>query len=152
MNLGVYTWFPYQNSDRCTEVNDVTLLDSWVISAQGHFPKNTDLFAEKISKNLKGCPLKAIFKNRKSIYATNYVKHIFSNGSVVWYVEGFEYALLRIVLHQMNMTLFFVTTTEEEEEWQKKFKNSCFDKDTCVGIGGLGKTFPANLYFDFTSS
>ena len=28
MKLGVYTWFPYQSSDRCTEVNDITLLDS----------------------------------------------------------------------------------------------------------------------------
>ena len=34
MKLGVYTWFPYQSSDQCSEVNDITLLDSWVISAQ----------------------------------------------------------------------------------------------------------------------
>jgi hypothetical protein len=26
MELGVYTWFPYQSSNRCTEVNDFTLL------------------------------------------------------------------------------------------------------------------------------
>jgi len=52
MKLGAYTWFPYQSSDRCTEVNDITLLDSWVISAQGHFTKNTDLFPGKISNNL----------------------------------------------------------------------------------------------------
>ena len=37
MKLGLYGWFPYQSSDCCTEVNDITLLDSWVISAQGHF-------------------------------------------------------------------------------------------------------------------
>ena len=35
--LVVYTWFPYQSSDRCTEVNDISILDSWVISEQGHF-------------------------------------------------------------------------------------------------------------------
>ena len=52
MKLGVYTWFPYQSLDRCTEVNDITLLDSWVISAQGHFTKKTDLFPRKISNNL----------------------------------------------------------------------------------------------------
>ena len=45
--LGVYTWFPYQSSDRCTAVNDITLLDSWVISAQGHFTMNTDFFQER---------------------------------------------------------------------------------------------------------
>jgi hypothetical protein len=30
MKLVVYTWFPYQSSNRCTEVNDITLLDRWV--------------------------------------------------------------------------------------------------------------------------
>ena len=50
MKLGVYTWFPYQSSNRCTEVNDITLLDSWVISAQGHFTKNTDFFPRNIKR------------------------------------------------------------------------------------------------------
>jgi hypothetical protein len=72
VKLGVYTWFPYQSSDRCTEVNDITLLDSWVISAQGHFTKNTDLFQRKITKNLNGCPMKAVnsglFKLFESVY------------------------------------------------------------------------------------
>jgi len=44
IKLGVYTWFPYQSSDRCTEVNDITLLDSWVISAHGHFTKALTFF------------------------------------------------------------------------------------------------------------
>jgi len=52
MNLGVYTLFQYQSLNRCTEVN-FTLLDSWVISAQGPFTNYTDLFPGKISKKLK---------------------------------------------------------------------------------------------------
>jgi len=53
MNLRVYTLFQYQRLNRYNEVNDITLLDSWVISAQGHFTNNTDLFPGKISKKLK---------------------------------------------------------------------------------------------------
>jgi hypothetical protein len=30
MKLMVYTWFPYQSSNHCTKVNDITLLDRWV--------------------------------------------------------------------------------------------------------------------------
>jgi len=56
MKLGVYTWFPYQSSNRCTEVNDITIPDSWVISAQMCFIKNTDLFPQKTGNNLNGCP------------------------------------------------------------------------------------------------
>ena len=52
ITLVVYTWFPYQNSDRFIEVSDVTLLDSCVISAQGDFTKNSDFFPRKISNTL----------------------------------------------------------------------------------------------------
>ena len=47
VRLGVYTWFPYQSSDRCTEVNDITLMESWVISAQGHFTETQTCFHER---------------------------------------------------------------------------------------------------------
>jgi hypothetical protein len=63
MKLGVYTWFPYQSSDRCIEENDITLLDSWFFSAQGHFKNNTNLFPRKVSKNLAGCPMNAVVRN-----------------------------------------------------------------------------------------
>ena len=63
MKLAVYTWFPYKSSDRCTKVNDINQLDSWVISVQGHFTKNTDLFSRKISKSLNRCPMKAIVRD-----------------------------------------------------------------------------------------
>jgi hypothetical protein len=112
MKLGVYTWFPYQSPDRCTEVNDITLLDSWVISAQGHFNKNTDLFPAKISNNLNGCPMKAVVRDSHWYFTTNYVYYRGSNSNIVRYVEGLEYDLLRVVLQQMNMTFVHVPSPE----------------------------------------
>jgi hypothetical protein len=44
VQLVVHTCFPYQKSDGCTEVKDTTLMDSWVISAQGYFTKSTNMF------------------------------------------------------------------------------------------------------------
>jgi len=151
MKFGVYTWFPYQSSDRCTEVNDITLMDSWVISALGHFNKNTDLFPGKISKNLNGCALKAIVRGDKTEFTTKYVKHTHSNGSVVWYVEGLEYDLLRVVLRQMNMT-FCTVPTPKEEEWKYNFYRSLFEKDSFITLGGLSRYFCMNSNFDCTSS
>jgi len=69
--LGVYTWFPYQSSDRCTDVNDINLLDSWVISVQGHFTKNTDMFPRKISNNLNACPMKADVRDAQHFFIRN---------------------------------------------------------------------------------
>ena len=71
MKLGVYTWFPYQSSDRCTEVNDITLLDSWFISRQGHFTKNTDLFSGKFKERLSGYPMKAVVRDIIRLFLHN---------------------------------------------------------------------------------
>jgi hypothetical protein len=113
MKLAVYSWFPYQSSDSCTDVNDITLLDSWVISAQGHFTKNTDLFPPKISYSINKCPMKAVVRDGHSGFTTQYVNVSLSNGRVVkGYIKGLEYDLLKVVLQQMNMTLFHVPTSK----------------------------------------
>jgi hypothetical protein len=75
IKLGVYTWFPYQTSDRCTAVNYITLLDSWVTSTQGHFTQKTDLFPVKITNNLNKCPMKVVVRNGRWHFTTVYVKH-----------------------------------------------------------------------------
>ena len=98
MKLGVCTWFPYHSSDRCTEVNDITLLDSWVISAQGHFTENTDLFPRKISNSLNGCPMNAVARSSGWTVTTYYYKHTDLNGSVFTEVYGMEMNLLIMVL------------------------------------------------------
>jgi len=97
MKSVVYTWFPYQNPDTYLEVNDIILLDSWVISAQGHFTKNTDLFPRKINNNLNGCPMKAVVRDGHWDFTTVYVNHTYSNGCVVTYIKGMETDLLRVV-------------------------------------------------------
>jgi hypothetical protein len=107
MKLGMYTWFPYPSSDRCTEVNDITLLESWVISAQGHFTKKTDLFPRKVNKSFNRCPMKAFVRDDHWKFTVQYVNHTDSN---VRYIEGLEMDLLRFVLQQMNMMFFRVPT------------------------------------------
>ena len=96
MKFGVYTWFPHRSSDRCTEVNYITLLDSWVISAQGYLNKNTDLFPQKINKSLNWCRMKAVVRKVLTYFNTLYVKQTYLNGSVSMYVKGLEINLLRI--------------------------------------------------------
>jgi hypothetical protein len=91
MKLGVYTWFPYQNSDRCIEVNDITQLDSWEISAKGHFTKAIDLFPQKIYKSFNGCPLKAVLRNGHNCFTTRYFnKHPYSNGNIMTDIGDLE--------------------------------------------------------------
>jgi len=155
MKLGVYTWFPYQSSDRCTEVNDITLLDSWVISAQGHFTKNTDLFTGKISNNLNRCPMKALVFDTKWDFKTNYVNHTYDNGTVVSNMVGLEIELLKVVLHRMNMTYVSVPIPEDFEK-EKNYANnlisSIFVKDYYIIVGNVGNYFLSNPFFSSTNT
>jgi len=147
MKLGVYTWFPYRSSDRCTDVNDITLLDSWVFSVQGLFTKNTDLFPRKISNNLKACPIKADVIDARIYFYTNYVNHTYPNGSVVTYIEGLEMDLLRVVLKQMNMTFVHVPRQNGSS-----VMNAFFEKKVYIAFGAMDKLFQIASYLDNTNS
>jgi hypothetical protein len=153
--LGVYTWFPYRSSDRCTEVNDITLLDSWVISAQGHFTNKTDLFPGKISNSLNGCPMKAVVENGYWCMTTIYVEQQYPNGSVVTYVTGTEMDLLMLVLKQMNMTFLHIPT-----EFSFDFAHrvtpylilGMMEKEAYIAVVHLGTLFSSNPFLDYTNS
>jgi len=151
--FGVYTWFPYQGSDRCTEVNDITLLDRWVISAQGHFTKNANLFPQKTNKSLNWCPMKTVVRNGRSHFTTVYLNHTYTNGTVYLYFKGPEIDLFMIVLQQMNMTFVHVPTPEGFEIEHGSFINLISpmkEKKVYIAFGDLGTR--AITIFDSTNS
>ena len=151
----VYTWFPYLSSDRCTEVKDITLLDSWVISEQGHFTKNTDLFPRKISNSLNGCPMKAVVRDSDLIYTTYYGNDTDSNGSVVTKVSGFEVDIMTMVLKQMNMTFFHVPTPEGfeiEEGLTDNLTGAMIAKKASIALGLLSTHNFVDSFLDSTNS
>jgi len=152
MKLGVYTWFPYQSSDRCTEVNDITLLDSWVISAKGHFTKNTDLFPIKIRNSFNGCPMKAVVRDAHAFVGTYYR---YGEDNSVREIRGLEMVLLRIILKQMNMRFVHVPTPEGfvlEKGSVNNLFTSMSAKETYIALGSVTKNFSFYTYFEFTNT
>ena len=149
MKLGVYTWFPYQSSDRCTEVNVITLLDTWVISAQGNFTKNTDLFPGKISNSLNRCPMKAVVIDGRWYFTTNCIRKKVSNGSVQIFIAGLEWDLFKVVCEEMDMTLEHVSSPERFE--MVKLIGSLIKKETYIALGGFPKNSLLYSYLDTTN-
>ena len=156
MKLGVYTWFPYQSSDRCTEVNDITLLDSWVISVEGHFTKNTDLFSGKIGNRFNGCPMKSLVSESQWDYSKKYVPYSESVANVGSYMQALEYDLLMVVLEQMNMSLRNVPTPENfKKKGENLFTNlviAMLKKEIYIHVGNGGTNYLPASYFDSTNS
>jgi len=150
--LVVYTWFPYQSSDRCTEVNDISILDSWVISAQGHFTKNTDLFPIKIRNSFNACPMKAVVRDGHGFLTTCYTNGKVSSGSDI---KGLEMDLLKIILQQMNMTFVHVPTSEGFEIEKQSVNNlvtAMFAKEAYIALGRIGINILCYASFDLTNT
>jgi len=154
ITLVEYTWFPYQNSSRCTEVSDVTLLDSWDISAEGHFTTNTDLFPRKISNSLNGCPMKVFIRNGNWYFTTVYQRYNDSNGNIRTDIKGIEISILKVVLRQMNMSFSNVPLAEslEIEVNSVDIIGSMLSKKVYVALGGLGTHYLSESQFDSTST
>jgi len=152
MKFGVYTWFPYQSSDRCTEVNNITLLDSWVISAHGHFTKNSDLFPIKIRNSFIRCPMKAVVRNaHASIYTHYEIENVSSENDIT----GVEMDLLRVILKQMNMTFVYVPTPkgfELEEGSVNNLVSAMNAKEAYIALGDVERNLSYYTSFDFTNS
>jgi hypothetical protein len=107
--VDVYTWFPYEGPGRCTRVQNVTLLDTWVETGNGHFIRNRHLFPQKISKNLHGCPIRII--TEPTAFAVEDPEFLSMNRSrrpTIVYRGGWEIRLLNIISQAMNMTEEFL--------------------------------------------
>ena len=134
-------------------MKDITLLDSWVISAQEHFNKNTEMFPGKNSNNLYKCPVKAVVGDAQWEFTTKYMNFTYSNGTVVSYIVGLEVDLLIVVLQQMILT--FVPTPEgfeTEEEWVINLIRSMVVKEYYIIIGNVGNSYLINQFFSSTNT
>jgi hypothetical protein len=130
-------------------------MDSWVIFAQGHFTKHTDLFPRKINKSLNRCPMKAVVRDGHWKFTAEYVNHTDSNGSVVRYIEGLEMDLLRVVLQQMNMTFLHVPTPKgfemDNESRISDFFIGTLIKEIYIALGVVGINYWTISFFEFTN-
>jgi hypothetical protein len=144
VKLAVYSWFPYHSSEHCSDVNHITQLDSWFISAQGHFTKNSDLFPGKISKSFNGCPMKAVVGDGHWLFTTRYP---YPND--IQKVVGMKMDLLMIVLEQINMTFVHVPTPEWfeiERGMANNLTKAMFAKEL-YSLRCCGNLFSARLVF-----
>jgi len=152
MKLWVYSLFPYQSSDLCTEENDIILLDSWVMSAQSHFTKNIDVFPIKIRNSFNRCPMKAVVRDGYRFVSTYYINDNISSESNI---KGLEMDLLRIILKHMNVTFVYVPTPEGFEVENGSVNNlvtAMIAKEAYIALGGVTSNYLYYTSFDLTNS
>jgi ABC-type amino acid transport substrate-binding protein len=104
--LNLYSWFPFKVG-RCGEAQDVILLDEWLFETNGRYSENADLYPEKVSNDLMGCPIKVatVGINPYVIMTENYIHN---DGSALYNLTGFSVEILKLVCEKMNLTAVFL--------------------------------------------
>lgn len=144
----LYTWIPYQNSDRCTEVLDIAELDLWSSEGHGGFLYNYPLFPPKIFSDLEGCPIFILTAEYPPFVVS--VPHVTPNTSKkLVFEEGPVMRLLKTVSSKMNMTenITGVETDRVFPELFTKIKDGKFDVlFSPLSLLHFGKTFLDETY------
>jgi len=107
--LNLYTWFPFKLGG-CGEVQEVILLDEWVIEHNGRFSENAHLYPAKVPKNFMGCPFKVgtVGIDPFVIKPQNYTQH---DGRIAYKLTGLSVEILQLVCNKMNLTTLFLASS-----------------------------------------
>jgi hypothetical protein len=102
MSFDLYSWFPY-HSGHCAGVEDVALVDQWIVTDSGAFLKQVPLFPNKIPANLQSCPLRVSTAEDKPFIIRNNIL-----GENTPEYSGLEIIFLITISQVMNATLVYL--------------------------------------------
>jgi hypothetical protein len=89
--LNLYTWFPYSSPDNCADVNNVVLINQWVMEGKGKFVRGGSLYPYKIPTNFHGCTVSLSARLKGEIedkfYKQYFVTHNITSNYVNHYTD-----------------------------------------------------------------
>ncbi|PNF28426.1 hypothetical protein B7P43_G16059 [Cryptotermes secundus] len=157
--VNLFSWFPFQSPNRCTQVTDVVLMDQ---CNYGAFLKNADLFPKKITRNLNRCPLTASTISWGDLVIVSTETSSDGAETKVTYKDGLEVTLYNTIAETFNMTAAFIVPIPSYGNiWGDYFPvnntytgvigDAKFGRSN-VSFCGLPKNFFFELHIDSTHS
>jgi hypothetical protein len=98
--------------------------------------------------------MNAVLRDGKSYIANKYVNHTNLDGSVMSYIQGFEYNLLKVDLYQRNMTFVHAPTPEGIQLKNGTAINlfkAMLAKNVYIALGDVGMRIWWKSILDYTS-
>jgi hypothetical protein len=125
--FNVYTWFPYDSPDQCSNVQKVVLLDRWTTEGQGRFIKNANLFPVKTKNNLQTCPVIATtFPLAVAVGRAKEINTEKETNTNITYSEGWEVKLLQSIAECLNSSIHYILPPRNNENWGDLLDNRSF--------------------------
>jgi hypothetical protein len=154
--LGIYTWFPFRGPNQCFDVDEVELLDMWLMSGGGGFLRNSFLFPKKLSGSFHGCGLRVATALNVGRGASTTPKS--ESNSLITQNYGYETRLLQLVTRVMNITIIFpprvknFRTTQDDSGNYVGYTGLLMNDRADIASGGIMMTTTSTLLMDVTKS
>jgi hypothetical protein len=113
--LEFYTWFPYQSPDLCSRVQNVVLLDKWILRGDNGFVKNSSIFPQKITRNLNKCPMRISARVTPLLLVNEPVEENVSGTRKIVFNDGWEIYLAKILTKTLNMTEEYLSPSKDHD-------------------------------------
>ncbi|PSN32652.1 Ionotropic receptor 222 [Blattella germanica] len=101
VTFDIYTWFPYQGIEQCTQVQKVFKINSCTSNG---LLSNLPLFPSKIPKTVKGCPITAAIVVTPLIAEAPRIILGKNGTSKPHFDKGWEIKIWKILVEKMNLT------------------------------------------------
>jgi len=148
--LNLYTWFPFKFGS-CGDVQEVFLLDQWVMRHDGRFSENAHLFPAKVQKNFMGCPIKVgtVGMDPFVIMTENYKQN---DGSPAYRLTGLTVEILKSACEKMNLTKIFLAPSLKFDIISLGKENADLDEGISDVLTGIVPLLPVSVtaYYDAT--
>jgi hypothetical protein len=90
--LNLYTWFPYSSPDNCADVNNVVLINQWVMEGEGMFLREESLYPSKIPSNFQGCTVSLTTHMKGGIEDKFYNQYFVTHNITSNYVDYSDFS------------------------------------------------------------
>jgi len=131
--IDLYTWFPYQSEVKCANIDDVVLIDRWIVEDEGHFLGNVYLFPTKIHKNFHGCPLRASVIPVPPLLFMKNNSDEENNTKYEYY--GLEADFFKLVWEALNITPIYIPVSSWGVEGRFNILGDLSNGDTDLTFG-----------------
>jgi hypothetical protein len=144
----LYTWHPYSSEGNCANVNNLNLIDKWLVKDKGEFIYNDNLFPPKFSGDLMGCTVKV---------STRVVPLIVDElpGRINKKYCGLELNFLANILEKLNLSAEFKVlfpNNKSSIEFRTELISETAYGEADISIGALAMSEDFKSLVDFTVS
>lgn len=134
-SFDLYTWFPYQSEVKCAKVDDVVLIDRWIVEGEGHLLRNVYLFPTKIRNNFHGCPLRiSAFDVHPLFLKKNYTDE---ENTTKYKYYGLEADCFKLISETLNITPIYTPVSSSGVEDRVNIVGDLVNGDTDVTFGAF---------------